>query len=309
VDGLDGGVEQYTQPADCHVISNMFHETGIYTKQTAGVFVAIARAPTITGNVFYNMPRAAINVNDEFYGGLTISHNLIFNTVRETNDHAGINTWDRQPYRTLQPKNSIIVEAHLDSRGLKVIDSELEASLRPQPQFVTRNFILATHRSMYCLDNDDGSSYYNDTNNFYVYCPKKNYLGNFQASVSNLYVYPDMNPFTTSCFQAYSQDHGVGGVGEVFMNNTCILAKTEEIYKFYDCVYDDPSIMPIAQNNRYYVREDLKIKVQCKTTEHGAWNWYTLDDYQSHGYDIGSTQTNKLPEIDEILRWGRDMVF
>jgi hypothetical protein len=48
----------------------------------------------------FNMLRAAININDSFYGNHTLSWNVIFNTVRETNDHGPINTWDGQPYLT-----------------------------------------------------------------------------------------------------------------------------------------------------------------------------------------------------------------
>ena len=44
-------------------------------------------------NVLFNMPRAGICVNDNFGGGNRIQQNVIFNTVRETHDHGGLNTW------------------------------------------------------------------------------------------------------------------------------------------------------------------------------------------------------------------------
>jgi hypothetical protein len=39
---------------------------------------------TVVGNVFFNGPRAGINVNDGFGGGHEISRNVGFNLVRET---------------------------------------------------------------------------------------------------------------------------------------------------------------------------------------------------------------------------------
>lgn len=52
------------------------------------------------GNLFYNMPRAAINKNDGFGGGTRITNNLITNTCRESGDHGNFNSWDRQPFLT-----------------------------------------------------------------------------------------------------------------------------------------------------------------------------------------------------------------
>ena len=50
----------------------------------------------VTGNVFFNGPRAGINANDGFGGGDEISHNLVFSTCRESGDHGPFNSWDRQ---------------------------------------------------------------------------------------------------------------------------------------------------------------------------------------------------------------------
>ena len=40
----------------------------------------------MSGNVFFNGPRAGINANDGFGGGDEISHNLVFSTCRESGD-------------------------------------------------------------------------------------------------------------------------------------------------------------------------------------------------------------------------------
>jgi hypothetical protein len=49
----------------------------------------------VSGNVFFNGPRAGINANDGFGGGDVISHNLVFSTCRESGDHGPFNSWDR----------------------------------------------------------------------------------------------------------------------------------------------------------------------------------------------------------------------
>ncbi len=56
---------------------------------------------TWSHNIFFNVPRAGININDAFGGGNYIDHSLMFNTVRETADHGPLNTWDRMPFITL----------------------------------------------------------------------------------------------------------------------------------------------------------------------------------------------------------------
>jgi hypothetical protein len=44
----------------------------------------------VKDNVLFNGPRAAINLNDGFGGGSSITSNLIFNQCRETGDHGPI---------------------------------------------------------------------------------------------------------------------------------------------------------------------------------------------------------------------------
>ncbi|CAF4094592.1 unnamed protein product [Rotaria magnacalcarata] len=66
--------------------------------RSSPVLIAASRSASVIGNLMFNIPRAAINANDDFYGNHTLSWNVIFNTVRETSDHGPINTWDRQPF-------------------------------------------------------------------------------------------------------------------------------------------------------------------------------------------------------------------
>ncbi|CAF5153289.1 unnamed protein product, partial [Rotaria sp. Silwood1] len=144
--GIDG-FSVASQPASTLIKSNLFHETGIYIKQSSPVFITVSRSISVIGNLMFNMPRAAININDGFYGNHTISHNVIFNAVRETSDHGPINSWDRQPYLSdaIQP-------------GVP--------SLRQHNSYIHHNVLFNNYRSVWPIDHDDGSCYYEDSYNF-----------------------------------------------------------------------------------------------------------------------------------------------
>merc|ERR1711933_544530 len=81
-----------------HIDSNYMELIGVYGKQTSALFTSIAGSVVFTNNVLHSGPRAGINLNDGFYGSKIIENNLIFNWVRETQDHGPINTWDRAAY-------------------------------------------------------------------------------------------------------------------------------------------------------------------------------------------------------------------
>jgi hypothetical protein len=153
-DGIDG-FSVPSQPANILIQSNLFHETGIYIKQSSPVLITVSRTVSIIGNLIFNMPRAAININDGFYGNHTISYNVIFNTVRETSDHGLINSRDRQPYLSdaMQP-------------GLP--------SLGQHNSYIHDNVLFNNHRSVWPIDHDDGSYFYEDSCNFLVYGGKRN---------------------------------------------------------------------------------------------------------------------------------------
>jgi hypothetical protein len=82
---VSGGSPDY--PEGTVVSGNLGHELGVFVKQSGFLYSAISANSTITGNVFFNGPRAGININDGFGGGHVISGNLGTNFVRETADH------------------------------------------------------------------------------------------------------------------------------------------------------------------------------------------------------------------------------
>ena len=86
------------------MIGNVAREIGHYEKQSSCWFQAKSALNTLIGNIMFNMPRAAININDGFGGGNDVSEvvvcetcqshhtyqELLFNTCRESTDHGCI---------------------------------------------------------------------------------------------------------------------------------------------------------------------------------------------------------------------------
>ena len=73
------------------------------------------------------------------------------------------NSWDRQPYWTF----SGVVDGFNDARGRSFIKAR---------DILTHNFMLGGYNSVWTIDHDDGSQFYNDTANLMVYGGCKNYM-------------------------------------------------------------------------------------------------------------------------------------
>jgi hypothetical protein len=76
-------------PEGSLVARNLGHELGLFVRQAGFYYQGLSANATVVENVFFNGPRAGINVNDGFAGGHDISRNVGFNLVRETDDHGG----------------------------------------------------------------------------------------------------------------------------------------------------------------------------------------------------------------------------
>ena len=84
--GLSG--DQFDQSAPgvpygegMRVARNLGHELGLYVKQTGFYYQGMTANASIVENVFFNGPRAGVNVNDGAFGGHDISRNVGFNMV------------------------------------------------------------------------------------------------------------------------------------------------------------------------------------------------------------------------------------
>jgi hypothetical protein len=273
-DGIDG-FSVASQPANTLIKSNIMHETGIYIKQSAAVLVAVSGSVSIIGNLMFNMPRAAVNVNDGFYGNHTISWNVMFNTVRETGDHGPINTWDRQPYLTdaVQP-------------GLP--------SLWQHQSYIHHNTLFGNYRVNYAIDHDDGSCFYEDSYNFQVHGSKKNLMGHSKIDHHEIYVYP------AACIHMWGRGRGWN---ESFVENTCVLYSSPVPYNV-GCNMSDLNV-PYLANNKIYIPLGKDVGFNC--TVNGTSTLLTLEEWQAYGLDLGTT-VQTAPDIQTIIQWGREML-
>jgi len=272
---MDG--TQGEQPRGTKVLYNLMWENGIWGKQTYSFCQSRTAETLIEGNVFFNGPRAALNINDGFGGGNEITNNLLFNFVRETDDHGPINSWDRVPY----------MQTVLDGKTY---------SLKVKQNLATYNFIINNYRSVWPIDHDDGSCYWADSNNYMIYGGFKNYLGHDKQSLNNFYIYPD----DRFCADTRDQGLGTSGYGDVFMDNVCVSHTPNDMYRLGNCdVNNLRQMIPFFANNRYYTTTG-NITIDC------SGNKWTLDQFQARGFDIGTT-VQKLPSDDTIIKWGKDL--
>lgn len=157
---------------------------------------------TLDGNICFNGPRAGINFNDGFGGGHELTRTLMFNMVRETGDHGPFNSWDRQPF------------IHGFTRN-----GTAQFAQAAEVNHIHHNFIIGNYGAANCIDTDDGSSYYKMHEQLSVFGGHKtDFGGHDKQSYNSIFVYAQV--YATVCW--------MGGIGEGFYNNTCILGPTAD---------------------------------------------------------------------------------
>jgi len=243
VDGTDGEHPRYNQ-----IVSNTAREVGLYEKQSSFYVQAKTAQSNITGNVFFNGPRAGINANDGFGGGDEISHNLVFSTCRESGDHGPFNSWDRQPFLTTVRDGT--------------------PSMTPAYREIHHNFFIDNYSPQENVDNDDGSAYYKTHDNFFVYGGngmKNDFGGHDNEHTDNIYAYVGQG---IGFYDAPMLD----GHEDTFASNHVVL--TGSNVGSFTCKGTGKTIMA---NNTYYTSTG-------SVTECGA----KLADWQKQGNDGGS---------------------
>lgn len=252
------------------------HELGVFTKQTAGFFQALAANTTVQGNVILNGPRSGINFNDAAFGGNLISENLLGNLVRETVDHGPYNSWDRNPYVT---------------RFNGGIPSPI-----PVMSSVRRNFLLCNYGGVKGIDHDDGSGYYDDEYNFMPYCSGK-MKGETQILRQNVYLFPNWG---TQC--VYMMGGQLHGVPMIYQNNTCV-ARSANIYS--SCSLDQTA--SVYSQNHYFVPGGGAASegghVAGFPCEGGDWQKWV-----KAGQDVGSSMSGVRPSTETMMSWGRELL-
>jgi len=265
------------QPRGTTIKNNVVREIGIYEKQSSAWFQAKACQTTISGNVFFNMPRAAINFNDGFGGGNAVRDNLIFNTCRESGDHGNINTWDRMPF---------------------LWDETGDFGFDTPETVIERNLIFANYGASQSVDNDDGSSFYNISNNVMFQSEgfKMDYGGHDSTFTDNYVVvfpYDGQNCFNVANFKTGHQHR--------FIRNTCIItgcsgSRCPEVVgtMFPGC--EDAERRLILANNTYHTLLG-KASIRCGNSPPVQ---LTVLQEKLRDFEPGSRAAS-LPSSDEII--------
>eukprot|EP00117_Sycon_ciliatum_P027518 scpid47591/ scgid22337/ Uncharacterized protein ywoF len=271
IDGM-----QPTYPAGNLIANNHIHDFGMYGKQVSCYFQAMACGNTLRDNVCYNGPRAGINFNDGFGGNALLTGNLVFNMVRETGDHGPFNSWDRQPY---------VAPATCTSGDPSIVPAA--------PNRIDRNFIVNGYNGVWALDHDDGSAYFNDTNNLLVFGGLKNYLGHDKMSgPGNVVVYPGISSRSSGNRRCQTDDNGEFAF-QYYYGNRCY-TPDGKFYTFSRC---DPAHL---DDHVYQTRSNSHFSPGAAFSQDCGSKTYDFKAWQAAGQDINST-VQELPSAAEIV--------
>ena len=288
-DGWDG-TDAARFPRGNAVRRNHIHEYGVYGKQTSCYFQALTAASTVADNVCYNGPRAGINFNDGFFGAYNLTGNLLFNHVRETGDHGPFNSWDRQPYFTMNG-----VDDGFDPTTTKGYPPRIAkgASYLGARSHIARNFLINGYNGVWTIDHDDGSQFYNDTQNLMVFGGCKNFLGHSKSCDHNTILYPGIDSRSAGARRCQTDDNGVFAF-QYFTANKCFEADGE-FYTFSSCTSSNlATTVYQTRGNTFYADDNGTFAPPCGV-DGGLAAWQAL------GQDVGST-VRTTPALDEIMR-------
>ncbi len=176
---LTPGPRGVSYPKDCRVHGNLMHHLGLVGKQTAGVFISMSESITVSHNTIYEVPRAAICINDGCWGGHIIELNDAFDTVRETGDHGPFNSWGRDRYWKTATHSGEGLEPFTRARAL--LDNWKTTHIR-------NNRFAHDGGHSWGIDLDDGSSNYHVYNNLCLGMGVKLREGFFRRVENNVIV-------------------------------------------------------------------------------------------------------------------------
>ena len=181
------------------------------------------------------------------------------------------------------------------------------ASIIKRLDVIEQNFLINGYNSVWTIDHDDGSQFFNDTHNFMVFGGCKNYLGNSKSCDANVIVYPGISSrsagsYRCACFA------GTGFADQYFQNNTCLTADgVVYTYGFQQPITNctDASIgqhVYRTAGNTFFAPTNLSTGGlfggrgdQCASFE--LW--------QAAEQDVGSHAVRSLPGPDEVVAMGR----
>jgi hypothetical protein len=183
----------------------------------------------------------------------------------------------------------------------------------PAVNDVHNNFIVANYAADGgCLDNDDGSSYYDIHHNFCVYGGhKQNFDGHSKRGFGNVYVYPSV--YGNKCVDEETEGMGTHtsgpgglppkGYAEAYFDNICILsdgAPYLSVGGSLDDLKDFNDGLVLGNNTIYQNGGDVQVIVGKQPT--------SLKDFQAKGFDPTTKQSGTMPSVDQITAWGKGLL-
>ena len=266
-------------PSDNLISNNLIHDCGVFGKQTAGVFVAVGEKTTISHNHIYNMPRAAICLNDGWGGGHIIEFNKVHDTVRETGDHGPFNSWGRERYWCLQQSHGPVSHG---AGNVKVDARE---------RTIIRNNYLRDNRG-WGIDLDDGSANFLVTKNLCLGISVKLREGDYRTVENNIFINPANPP---GFHVGYENNH------DCFVRNIIVMntkfdnpeldinfTKGKADGAIYQVIYPPlkGALMEQIDHNLFF--NDVGAFFITVITRDGKNQRYMLDEWRALGFDKNS---------------------
>ena len=152
---LQPGPKNQNFPDRCLVRDCLMTEIGTVEKQIAGVFIAKSRGIVLRHLTIHDVPRAAININDNMWGGHVVEWCDIFNTCLESREHGAFNSWGRDRH-WMRMKGDATPAQFARMRDLARLDAVDVTTLR---------YNRLQCANGYDIDLDDGSTHYLIENN------------------------------------------------------------------------------------------------------------------------------------------------
>ena len=186
-------------PTENLISNNLIHDCGVFGKQIAGIFSSITLRSTISHNLVYNMPQAAMTFNDGWGGGHIIEFNEIHDTVLETSDHGPISSWGRGRYWCYEQNHGPFSHGS----GYHENEKDFVFSNPEEDGFISefRNNYLHEEAFIHQvsplrqmgIDFDDGSSHFHVHDNLCVGLNLTLSCGDYRTVENNIFIHPS-NP-------------------------------------------------------------------------------------------------------------------
>jgi hypothetical protein len=249
-------------PLQCVVENAIMHDLGLVGKQVAGVFVSMSEEIEVRHNTIYDVPRAAICINDGCWGGHVIEHNDAFNTVRESGDHGPFNSWGRDRYW--------LTRYHGRDKGNTEGAKKRALLDNYKTTIIRHNRFAHPGGHSWGIDLDDGSSNYHVYNNLCLGMGIKLREGFYRRVENNIIV----NGF--GGFHVWFED-----CDDVFEHNIIV---DKQPYRF---IAADPHAARSFDYNLFYAGgEDIEIT--------GLGEPLTFATWQSMGFDVHSVLADPM---------------